>query len=229
MRDIYLHGALGKRHGRHFELEVETPAEAVRALCMVVPGIRADLLRGEWQVVLGRDVEGKARRKTEGGLQLADDVLAGLHLGASPLHIAPAFGGAKDGAVKAILGVALIGISFGFAGALSGAIAPALFGATTWGNAIGMLGLSLAVNGVSTMIAGETPTEESTDSFLLKGPTNVSAQGAVVPLVYGEVITGGLLVSSALDIQSIDQSGNATTTSQTILDAKLGAPNVTVL
>lgn len=33
LRDIHLHGALGRRFGRHHRLAVATPAEAVRALC----------------------------------------------------------------------------------------------------------------------------------------------------------------------------------------------------
>ena len=32
IRDIFLHGAIGRRFGRHFRLDVQTPSEAVRAL-----------------------------------------------------------------------------------------------------------------------------------------------------------------------------------------------------
>jgi len=38
LRTIRLYGPLGTRFGREFRLAVDSPAEAVRALCVLLPG-----------------------------------------------------------------------------------------------------------------------------------------------------------------------------------------------
>jgi hypothetical protein len=42
----------------------------------------------------------------------------------------------------------------------------------------------------------------------MSGPGNTSDQGAPVPLVYGEVITGGVLISGGVDIEKIAVTGS---------------------
>jgi predicted phage tail protein len=60
--------------------------------------------------------------------------------------------------------------------------------------------------GISSTISPTTKAATGTDaneSFALSGPTNIDAQGYPVPLVIGEVITGGIPVSSGYDIEDI--------------------------
>jgi predicted phage tail protein len=206
MRDIYLHGALGETYGEHFRLDVSTAAEAVRALCANFPRFAGDLQIGEWHVVRGADLHS--------GVSLEPEEVATFRLGRGDLHIVPALSGAKNGGVlKVIAGIALIGISFGFAGALAAPISTTLMGGVTWGNAIGMLGLSLALSGVSQLLAPEQP-DEGEKSNLMSGSAESGREGTGMPLIYGEVITGGIIASTALDVDQLGNVGTPTLPSQ---------------
>jgi predicted phage tail protein len=201
MRDIYLHGALGREFGDHFRLDVATAAEAIRALSANFPAFVGKIQSGEWHVVRG---------KAETGMSLDENDVATFKLGQGALHIMPATAGSKKGGVlKLIVGIALIGISFGFAGALAAPISSSLFGAVTWGNAIGMLGLSMALSGVSQLLAPEQE-DEGEKSNLLSGSSASAVQGTGVPLIYGEVITGGIIASTALDVDQLQNVGSPT-------------------
>lgn len=198
MRNVYLHGSLGKKYGRKFELNVDTAGEAVRALCMNFPEMTADLKSGSWRVVRGKT--------PSTGFALNEEGIASLRLGRADLHIQPVMAGAKNnGALKAIIGVALIAVSFGSAAFLSNAIAPKLLGATTWGNAFGQVGLALAVSGVSQLLTSQNDNDANKNegSFIMSGPEASAQQGAAIPLVYGEVITETILISGGMDAKLI--------------------------
>ncbi len=199
MRAVHLHGSLGEKYGHRFDLQIETAAEAIRALSANFPGFERDIIEGSWHVVRGKD--------PDSGFDLGEQEIVEFRLGSGDLHIVPYVEGAKNrGALKVVLGVALIGLSFGFAAALATPISSALFGATTWGNAIGAIGFSLAIAGVSSLIS-PSDTDENSDedkrSFVSSGPGNTEREGAIVPIVYGEVITGGVLISGGIDIEQI--------------------------
>lgn len=203
MRKIHLHGALGAKYGESFDLEVETAAEAVRAIGTNFPEFIRDIRDGSWHVVRGEDLEN--------GYDLDEDELAHYRLGRGDLHIAPVVAGSKNsGTLKAVLGIALVGAAFFFSG---GALATPLLsvgGQTvlTYGN-VAMIGAALALAGASQLLAPEEKgKDDSDDSFIFSGPTNVADQGFPVPLVYGEVITGGVMISGGVDIERIGAGTN---------------------
>lgn len=196
MRKIYLHGELGKRFGFEIELEVETATEAVRALCVNFPGFEIAMRSGEFHVVRGKNIDS--------GRDLDLEMCQTYRLGKAPLHIAPVVAGSKRGGLlKIVLGVALIGAAFFFSGgALATPIASGALGGMTYGN-MAMLGVALAVSGISQMLAPEEKAEKDEQSFLLSGPGNTYDQGGALPLVYGEVITGGTMASVGIDIEQL--------------------------
>ena len=49
MRTVRLYGQLGSRFGRSFRLAVNSPAEAIRALCAIVPGFQQYLATAKEQ------------------------------------------------------------------------------------------------------------------------------------------------------------------------------------
>ena len=202
MKTVYLYGALRARFGGPFRLQVSDGAEAIRALSCQLPGFRQVLESGHWRVARGR---GKQRTYlSEQGLQLA--------LGqASSLHILPPGRGRKNGgAGKVIAGVAMVALAFYTGGAsLSGnAFTVGSFGVSA--SSLAVFGAAMAVSGVSQMLT-QAPTAsydagDSTDqraSFLFNGPVNVASQGVPVPIVYGEVITGSVVVSSGISSERV--------------------------
>ncbi|QIG75627.1 tail assembly protein I [Rhizobium phage RHph_Y2_17_1] len=196
MRKVYLHGELGARFGYEFEMEVETAAEAVRALCVNFRGFEQAMRAGEFHVVRGNDIDT--------GRDLDLELCSTYRLGKAPLHIAPHIAGSKRGGLlKVVLGVALVGAAFLFSGgALAAPIAGGALGGVTYGN-MAILGVALAVAGVSQMLSPEEKEEKSEDSFISSGPGNTYEQGGALPLVYGDVITGGILVSAGVDIEQL--------------------------
>jgi len=203
LRKVHLHGSLAK-HGDVFELDVLTAAEALAALAANILAFMDDLREGSWVILRG---------DPETGICLDEEMIAGMRLGNADLHIMPEVQGAKNGngALKAILGVALIAITAG--SALPFLANPIIAGAgTTWGNAIGQMGLAMALTGVSSMLAPETESADDEKSFTLTGPVSSYGQGGAVPIVYGEVITGGTLISGGIDADGLETITDAAPT-----------------
>jgi len=194
MRKIYLHGAIGAKYGYEFDLEVETASEAIRALGVNFREFATDIRSGEWHIIRGENVEG--------GMDLDLDMCTGLRLGSAPLHIVPVIAGSKNnGLLKVVLGVALIGAAFLVPGGMAAAV-PFTGGMLKAGN-LAMIGLAMAASGVSTMLTPESTSESSEESYVFSGPGNTSAQGSTIPIVYGEIITGGVMASAGLDIEQL--------------------------
>lgn len=205
LRTIHLHGALGKKYGESFKLDVQTAGEAIRALNANFPTFMKDIREGAWHVVRGRDVDS--------GMGLDEDQITELRLGKGDLHIVPFIAGSKRGGLlKVILGVVLVGAAFALtAGAgLSSAIGLGGVNLGITGTQAAMLGAAVALAGVSSLLTPEQKAEEEdgSNSFTTSGPGNTHNQGNPVPLVYGEVITGGHLISGGVDIERIAVTGS---------------------
>jgi len=204
LRKIHLHGALGAKYGKVFELDVKTAGEAIRAIGANFPEFLKDLRDGAWHVVRGKTVKN--------GLDLDEHQVAGFRLGQGALHILPYVAGSKRGGLlKIILGAVLIGAAFLFTG---GALAQpiiaggGIFGGIT-GTQVALFGAALAIAGVSTMLSPEEKSKDGDEnSFTFGGPGNNYDQGNPVPLVYGRVITGGQMISGGIDIERIAVSGS---------------------
>ncbi|RWI35430.1 tail assembly protein [Mesorhizobium sp.] len=192
LRKIHLHGHL-KQFGDVIELDVATAAEAVRALGVCIPGFLNVLREGAYHVVRG---------SIEKGFSLGEDDLLPLKLGRGDLHIMPmVIGGKRGGILKTILGTVLVGAALFLSG---GALGTAVFAGVgiTWGN-VAMVGLVAALSGVSQLLAPSEKGNKDDASFTTSGPGNTYDQGGAIQLVYGETITGSVLVSGGVDIEKI--------------------------
>lgn len=192
MRNIYLYGHLADEFGDCIRLDVATAAEAVRALGVVLKGFYAKLKDGAYHVVCG---------KIENGHFLEEDELSTFKLGHGDLHIMPIVAGSKNsGMLKTILGVVLIGAAV----FLSGGVLATAIGATglTWGN-VAMVGAAMALAGAAQLLAPAETGGEDDSSFTTSGPGSNNQEGAGIPLVYGEVITNGMVISGGVDIQAM--------------------------
>lgn len=202
MRKIYLHGSLGEKYGKAFDLDVRTAGEAIRALSANFSDFQTTLRDGAWHVVRGK--------KPATGIELGVEDISSFNLGKGDLHIVPAVAGSKKngGLLKVILGAVLIGAAFMFTGgALSAPLMGGALGGIT-GTQMALMGAAVAVAGISSMLAPEEKaSDDDESSHTMAGPGNTYDQGAPVPLVYGEVITGGVLISGGVDIERIAVNG----------------------
>jgi predicted phage tail protein len=213
LRDIYLYGSIGKRFGRHFRLAVESPAEALRAIICLRPGVEREIRKGYWRIILGSPHLNNTLPYFYMTMKTGD----------LPIHFVPATPPAGgDGVGKIAIGVVMIGLAvavpmigigmdaaIGFSAAMATSIG---FAGITFGN-IALLGLTLVIGGLAQLMT-TPPTQDTsaTDkatapedrpSYLFQGVTNNSQQGAPVPLVYGTFMTGSVVVSAGIVTEDI--------------------------
>ncbi|CAD5377367.1 Phage-related protein, tail component [Pseudomonas sp. OF001] len=196
MKTVKLYGRLGQTFGFEYSLDVDTPAEAVRALCVQLPGFQDAIRNGTWHVVRGSLEESDEVREPDLTVSLGTQ---------NQVHIIPAIEGAgsNGGLISTIVGVVLIAAAFFTGGATLSA-----WGALQVGMAAA--GVGMAVGGIvqmTTKLPGVSDTgRDSPDeraSFLFDGPTNQSKQGVPVPRGYGRVKVGSIVVSAGLFAEEI--------------------------
>jgi predicted phage tail protein len=196
VKKIYLHGALGAQFGECIELAVNTPLEAVRALCLMVKDFQKEFERYDYHVVKGELKRG----------WYLDENTVQMNIASDELHFIPVIAGSggKKGLGQLITGIVLIGLAFTGVGAgLAG------FLGTTVGK-LKLIGAVLALGGLAKMNA-KTPqfsmsSMEPADrrpSFVFQGATNTTEQGNVIPLVYGRIRCGSQVVAQGMDTVNI--------------------------
>jgi len=199
MRKIKLYGELAKITG-HKELEavVNTTAQAVSFLINNFPDLESHMANKYYQVLLGED-----------NLNIDE-----LHfpVGQSDIKFVPVISG-SGGIGKALFGGALIALSFGVGGLFT---APLIQSGTFSFAAAGLgakaafgIGAGLVLGGVSDMLfpVPKTPQFSSEQdprlSFSFNGTQQTSRAGTPVPLVYGEIFTGSVVISSSIDTEQV--------------------------
>lgn len=208
LRTVVLHGALATQFGSSFDLDVKSPAEALRALMVQIRGLRRAFSEGHFRVL-------KAGKDVASSLDL--DELR-LRLGRSrEIHVVPVLAGSASGWGKILAGVAIIGLAIaapyalGLAGGLSatfGGISAIGFSGISFGTIAG-LGAAVALGGVAQMLSptptlsGGSATQDRKESFLFGSAENVTAQGVPVPLVFGEFVTGSVVISAGLSTEEL--------------------------
>ena len=203
LRKVKLYGELAKFVGhKEFEVKVDTVGKAVSFLIHNFPGIESYMSPKYYQVKVGNyDID-----KNE----------IDYPVGKEDIHFIPIISGAGRGMGKILLGAVLIGIAIaapgaGFAlgkggfGFIATGAAPSAFMAT-----VGNIGVALLLTGVSEMLfpvpePQKFNSEEDPQlSFSFSGVQNTSRAGTPIPIVYGEIITGSVVISAAIDTNQVE-------------------------
>ena len=189
LRKIKLYGRLAKFIGKRvLEADVSSAAEAVRFLLANWPELERHMADQHYRVSLG-------------AYDLVEDELHDP-AGKQPIKIVPVVAGA--GAVgRIIAGAALIVASIFIPGTAL------IFGTALKGLVLG-IGTSLALGGVAQLLT-PTPTlslgtDSSNDprkSYSFSGIQNTSRQGTPVPIVYGEMLVGSVVISAGIDVDQV--------------------------
>lgn len=195
LRTIRLYGTLGSRFGRVHLLAVNSAAEACRALGVLLPGFE--------QFMIDSKDRGLAFAMFHGKRNIGKEEL-GDPPGRAEIRIAPVIQGSKRaGTLQTVVGVAIFAAAVFFSGGAAAGSAGLFAGSAGWG-IVGSIGISLALGGVSQMIAG-TPkglgAQDQADnkpSYGFNGPVNTQAQGNPVPLGYGRMIVGSAVISAGI-------------------------------
>jgi predicted phage tail protein len=225
VKKVILRGELGKKFGRVHNFDLNTPAEAIRALSANFEGFQRELCEaGErgigYMVQIGRDAMQS--------LEEIDNPTGSMEA----ISITPVLQGAGGGGVGQIFaGIGLIAaaivlgpIGLGVLGA-TGAIA----GTAGVATAIGYVGAALILGGTSQLLsptisdspgtfgatsptrarARDSFTPENNEiadnraSYIFNGAVNLTAQGNPVPILYGRMRVGSVVVSAGLSVEDI--------------------------
>jgi predicted phage tail protein len=207
MVTVRLLGEAGRRFGRVFRLAVGSAAEAIRALCVQLPELRLFLVNSAENGIAWRVV-------TEDPMGLSEDELDWPCSKRVVLAPQPTGRGAVG---RIIAGVALVAFAILVPG-IGGGVAATIFGTAFSSTALGIgaVGLSLIFGGVAQLLTptpkmpgadfGSTTQADRSDqlkSALFDKSNANTAQGDVVPVLYGERLIGSLAVLSfGVEIQN---------------------------
>ena len=202
LRKIKLYGELAEFVGhKEFEVQVDSLQKAVSFLVNNFAGIEKYMNPRYYQVKVG---------------DYAVDETEILHpIGQEDIHFVPVITGAGRGFGKILLGAALIGIAFLMpvasgglslgAGIKTGSLAKVGF----MTKMVAGVGASLVLSGVSDMLfpLPDVPAfEDSQDprlSFSFGGTQQTGRAGTPVPLVFGEIFTGSVVISGSVDTEQV--------------------------
>ena len=201
LRKVKLYGELAEFVGhKEFDVKVDTVGKAISFLVHNFPEIQSHMNPKYYQVKVGNfDVD-----KDE------------IHypIGKEDIHFIPVIQGAGRGFGKILLGAVLIGVAVAAPGAVFGAGGGLGFGAASGGFSLaalgGNIGIALVLSGVSDMLfplpqPQKFSSEEDPQlSFSFSGVQNTSRAGTPVPIVYGEIFTGSVVISAAVDTNQVE-------------------------
>ena len=205
LRKLKLYGELAQFVGhKEFEIQVDSLAKAVSFLVNNFPQVEKFMNTQYYQVKVGNYAVNEQE----------------IHhpIGQEDIHFIPVIAGAGGGTGKVLLGAALIGLAFATGGASltfaqvplanAGALTGVAFSSGIAKAAV-YLGGALVLSGVSEMLFPVPKPEEFKSeqdpqlSFSFSGTQNTSRAGTPVPIVYGEIVTGSVVISGAIDTQQV--------------------------
>ncbi|HID8512873.1 TPA: tail assembly protein [Serratia marcescens] len=173
------------------KLCVNTPQEAIKALCTVLPGFETFMQTSKRR--------GLTFAIFNGTRNIDRDELN--YSGAEEIKIVPVIiGSKKAGMFQTILGAVLVAVgAFGTFTPWGQAL-----GGATWGSYAMQAGGAMMLGGVAQMLSpmqGGLARREDPDnkpSYAFGGPVNTIAQGNPVPIGYGKRRIGGAIISAGI-------------------------------
>ena len=196
LKKIKVYGKLRKFLGRsYFMAAVKSPQQAMSFLIANFEGIQKHMNDQIYKIKMG-------------GRVITEELLS--MSGQGDIQIIPIANGAKSlfkialgvGAVVLGAGVPILGFSLTAGGALASI-------ATT-------LGGSLILGGISELLAPQNPIPDFSSvseidpairgSYSFSGIQNVSSSGVPIPIIYGSVFSGSIIISSGTDSTQVVKS-----------------------
>jgi len=187
LKKIRLYGVLAKKFGKEFRLDVENTREAMRALCVQIPGFEHFMLHAHEQGLEFAVFQDK---------QNISEAELDMNTSAKTIKVVPKVKGAggDGGLIQTIVGAVLVVV--GAVLVFTGVGAP--LGVALIGAGIGMM-----VGGIAMMLMPKVDTNQDQNQDGNKankgfgGAVTTIAQGNPVPVLYGQREVGGFIASAA--------------------------------
>ena len=202
LKKVKLHGELADFIG-HSELEavVNSTAEAMRFLLTNFPKLEGHMMDRYYKVLIDNN-------------EIGEEEIS-YPTGKADINIVPVITGAGGNFGKIMLGALLIGGAF-MTGGVTGAaffkgagVAGSFAEATYLTKAAITIGGALVLQGVSEMLfplpnfEKYNNEEDPRVSFSFSGVQNTSRAGTSIPLCYGEIVTGSVVISAGIDTHQV--------------------------
>ena len=182
LKTIKLYGILAKRFGKEFRLDVENTREAMRALCVQIPGFEHFMLHAHEQGLEFAVFQDK---------QNISETELDMSTSAKVIKVVPKVKGA-GGVVQTIIGAVLVvvGAVMVFTG-VGAPVGMALIGA----------GVGMMVGGIAMMLMPKIENQDQNQDGNkankgFGGAVTTVAQGNPVPVLYGQREVGGFIASA---------------------------------
>jgi len=195
LKKIKVYGRLRKFLGQsYFEAAVTSPKQAFHFLIANFPEVENHMMNQLYKIKMG-------------GMEITEDLLT--LQSDEDIQIIPIAIGAKGIVVGGLL-------SAGGAAVAGGTILGSTLLATTVSTALTAIGTSMLVNEATQLLMPQPPVPSGVmaDSFSQNDPTfqsfgfgsiqNVARAGVPVPIIYGEVFTGSVVISSGIDTVQVE-------------------------
>ena len=203
LKKIKFYGPLKDFLGyEELEAHVNSVGQTMRFLITNFPELEKHMAEKSYKVLINEDQIEES--------QIMDPI------GQATVHIVPVVTGAGGNFGRILTGAALIGASFLFPGAgmfgtygLGGAAAVKGGILTGIGTLTSAVGAAMVLGGVSDMLFPKPKLPEFSSpndpriSFGFSGTQNTSRAGTPVPLVYGEIFTGSVVISAGVDTHQV--------------------------
>ena len=226
MKKVVLRGELGKQFGRVHHFDLNTPAEAIRALCANFEGFQQALVTAAERGV------GYIVQVGKSAIEELDEIHNPTGQ-SEEISITPVLAGAGGGTGKILAGIAIVAASIifaptvgGFLGLGAGAVTSGAAGTMAAITSItGAIGVSLILSGTAQLLspqpadlpgltgatgargnsfdpANNDPADNRA-SYIYNGAVNLTAQGNPVPICYGRMRVGSVVVSAGVSTTDI--------------------------
>jgi len=199
LKKIKVYGKLRKFLGKpYFEAAVRSPQQALSFLMANFEGLQKHMNDQLYKIKMG------GREITEDYLSMSgqgDIQIIPIAIGSGPIiPILVGAGGIAAGTAIAAGGVSILGITIG----------------AQVGTLLTTIGTTMLIDGVAGLISPQkTPQNVSSvsdidpsirGSYSFSGIQNVSTSGVPIPIIYGLVFSGSILISSGTDTAQVRQS-----------------------
>ena len=219
LKTIKVYGRLRKFLGSsYFEAAVSSPAEAIRFLICNFPEVEAHMSQQYYKVKMNNmDVSlDFLSMSGKGDIQI-------IPIATGSGFFAPVVGAlfstgaavasAAVGAVTSVAGAAVAGAAA--VGGAVAAVASTVASVPVIGSIATAVVTDLAIDGITSLIAptpavveGPSPVGDTdpqmANSYSFSGIQNVSVSGVSVAIIYGEVFTGSVVISSGVDTVEVE-------------------------
>ena len=200
MVNVRFYGSL-KQFGSEFNLDCKTPAEVVHALTSQIPKLRQFIQQGLFTVRVGREYLDNRYLKQGLNQHLKED---------ATVHFTPVLKGSKKaGLFQTIVGAVMFvaGVVTSWVGGAGAPLIAAGIGLMAGGVAQ-MLTKMPTMRGVTQTgaVKTESSKEEKKQSTSFSNLSNMVAQGKSMPLAYGLIRTGTLVISQGVETMDVERN-----------------------